>query len=229
MHKKEAKYVVNLTNKNIALDGRYVEKFSILYLGTKVIKQWDSIYSALLNKGKIMIAKTHDEAMDILKTYLPKRLVSPALRRNASLKTVDNIKNDVKYNESIKRYTTSVEHNIAGSVDKPVVVEMTPEAVEPAIIDVMTPEAIEPATIETLEEVVETAPEVVEEIKAEVTEDDSFGLAGEEPSSEVEAKEEVSEETTLDDLKAKAKLAGIKGYAKMSKGKLEEALNKESK
>jgi len=225
MHKKEAKYVVNLTNKNIALDGRYVEKFSILYLGTKVIKQWDSIYSALLNKGKIMIAKTHDEAMDILKTYLPKRLVSPALRRNASLKTVDNVKNEVKYNDSIKRYTTSVEHNIAGVVASPVFSEMTPEVIEPAIIDVIIPEPIEPAVIEPLEAVVE-APEVVEEVKVE---DDSFGLAGEEPSSEVEAKEGVSEETTLDDLKAKAKLAGIKGYTKMSREKLEEALNKESK
>jgi len=222
MHKKEAKYVVNLTNKNIALDGRYVEKFSILYLGTKVIKQWDSIYSALLNKGKIMIAKTHDEAMDILKTYLPKRLVSPALRRNASLKTVDNVKNEVKYNDSIKRYTTSVEHNMVEVAASPVISEITPEPIEPAIIDVITPEPIEPAVIEPLE--------AVEEVKVEeVVEDDSFGLAGEEPSSEVEAKEDVSEEITLDDLRAKAKAAGVKGYTKMSREKLEEALNKESK
>lgn len=103
MHKKEIKYVVNLTNKIIALDGRHVDKFGILYLGKKEIKQWNNIYNPLLRRGKIKLAKTHAEAISIMKENLSKSLISPALKRNATV-VIDNEERKYNHNEKVRNF-----------------------------------------------------------------------------------------------------------------------------
>ena len=244
MHKKEIKYVVNLTNKIIALDGRHVDKFGILYLGKKEIKQWNNIYNPLLRRGKIKLAKTHTEAIAILKENLNKSLISPALKRNATV-VIDNEERKYNHNDLVKNFITEDNNLEEGATDeKPMEQDEIYESVEEMSETGIPVETEEENAITTSindgSDEIDGSDEVAEPENSEETVETIEEIVGEETQSADPIEEtdktanDIEETETIDysklkvsDLKYFAKERKIKDYAKLKKDELIEALNGE--